>query len=81
MYQFQLGRSGHVFYIRGVTSMKANMADRWKVQLNSADPLQDLVEVQGVFSVLGEVGGHPPSVLPSVIVDGDVRHYIITVSQ
>ena len=48
MYQFQLGRSGHVFYIRGVTSMKANMADRWKVQLNSADPLQDLVEVQGV---------------------------------
>ena len=81
MYQFQIGRAGHIFYIRGVTNYRANMGDRWHVQLNSSDPLQDTpVEVQGVFSMLEE-GGQPPSVLPSDIVHSEVRHYIITVSQ
>jgi len=81
MYQFQLGRAGNIFYIRGVTSLRANIADRWKVQLTTGDPLHEPLEVYGVFSVLGEGAGQPPSVLPSDINTEDVKHYILTVSQ
>jgi len=81
MYQFQLGRAGHIFYIRGVTNFKANMGDRWHIKLTSSDPHQDSsVEVEGAFSMVDE-GGQPPNVLPSDIVQGDVKDYIITVSQ
>jgi len=80
MYQFQLGRSGGAFYIRGVTELRANTSDKWSVVLNGADT-SETVEIHGVFSMLGEGGAYSHVSLPSNIVQGDRRQYTIVVSQ
>jgi len=83
MYQFQLGRAGHVFYVRGVTSLLANSGDRWKMRLNILGSTCEYnsVELEGMFTVVGESPVHPPSVLPSDILPDSTRKYVITVSQ
>jgi len=83
MYQFQIGRAGHIFYVRGVTSLVANSEDRWKINLTTVGSACEYnsVELVGMFYVLGDTAAHPPSVLPSGILPDSARNYVITVSQ
>jgi len=82
MYQFQLGRAGHVFYIRAGTSHIENCRDRWSIQLSS--PGCQVVTKGGLFTYLGPDMGDsctPPHVLPTSIGPGDIRQYTVTVVQ
>jgi len=83
MYQFQLGRAGHLFYVRGITSLLANSGDKWKMRLNILGSTCEFnsVELEGMFSVVNDSPVHPPSVLPSDILPNSTRKYVITVSQ
>jgi len=86
MYQFQLGRAGHIFYIRAVTSHIENCRDHWTIQLINTSVLieEEMVSKGGLFTYTGECGGEsdtPPHVLPPSIGPGDIRHFIISVTQ
>lgn len=72
LYQFQVGRAGHVFYIRALTHRQDRCGHRWQMELRSE--VSTPISLGGEFSMSG-----PPCVLPMDIRPGDVREYNIKV--
>jgi hypothetical protein len=83
LYKFDVGRAGHVFYLRAWAAGPEGAGHTWRLELAAAGqarggarPASDAVHLGGVFSLAGT-----PFVLPLGVRPGDVRDYHVTISR
>jgi len=80
MYEFELGRAGHYFYIRAFTSFQSCHHHKWEVLLTNSDThsFDSSIEMEGKFDV---AGAEPPKVLPASFDVSDSRSYKIVIRR
>jgi len=80
MYEFELGRAGHYFYIRAFTSFQSCHHHRWEVLLTNSDThsFDSSIELEGEFDA---AGAEPPKVLPASFDISDFRSYKIVIRR
>jgi len=80
MYEFELGKAGHLFYLRAYSEIQSCHNDRWEIRLTNKDPhsFDSILELEGEFVPQSK---QTPRVLPSTFDVTDTREFTVIIRQ